>query len=63
MTSNKRSSLFQDERPFTCARGITDILSERTLQHSVTTHILEIHLLENWGHPALIGMESFIYHI
>ncbi|KAK7872869.1 hypothetical protein R5R35_006736 [Gryllus longicercus] len=46
------------ERPFTCARSInTNTLDENNVV--LGGQKLEINILENWGHPAFLGLTGF----
>ena len=47
----------QDERPFTCARSHSDISSAADSSSGILLggQKLEINLMANWGHAALIG--------
>ena len=50
-------SILQDERPFTCARSHSDISSAADSSSGILLggQKLEINLMSNWGHAALIG--------
>ena len=49
--------ILQDERPFTCARSHSDISSAADSSSGILLggQKLEINLMANWGHAALIG--------
>jgi hypothetical protein len=51
---------FQDERPFTCAGSYSDNLStvDRCPGIVLGGQKLEISLIANWGHSALIGSKD-----